>query len=291
MATYKVKSGQNIFDVALHLYGTVEGLFDLLISNPKLSMCSDLETGMDLEYHEDFVINSDIINRLNEGNIMPANGQGYVYHKPSDKEARLMIKVPQEIESIQFLISGNGKVIVDWDDNTELEEIVLNSAHTHLEHHFNNKTEKRRVLLYGDFSLQTFDTSKLEGDVILLCPLVVDEFTSKSNGYSLAPLFLFKDTYKVDLQNRWVDSLEPIYDMSLSQLNLCGITYQNIGVLDEYLENIVKNHQNRRACEVWLSSTPSERGMQAIETIIGEPEWNTPNKWIFHINDILYTAE
>ena len=33
MNTYIVKSGQNLFDVAITLYGSIEGVFDLLISN------------------------------------------------------------------------------------------------------------------------------------------------------------------------------------------------------------------------------------------------------------------
>lgn len=38
MAQYKVRSGQNIYDVALTLYGSVEGIFDLLASNSWLNM-------------------------------------------------------------------------------------------------------------------------------------------------------------------------------------------------------------------------------------------------------------
>ena len=38
MNKYTVRSGQNIFDVSLTIYGTVEGIFDLLISNDWLNM-------------------------------------------------------------------------------------------------------------------------------------------------------------------------------------------------------------------------------------------------------------
>ena len=37
MLQYKVRSGQNIYDVALTLYGSVEGIFDLLVSNEWLN--------------------------------------------------------------------------------------------------------------------------------------------------------------------------------------------------------------------------------------------------------------
>ena len=66
MATYIVKPNQNIFDVALHLYGSIEGLFDLLITNDWLNMTTDLETGMEIEYHEDFIINSSIVDTFDD---------------------------------------------------------------------------------------------------------------------------------------------------------------------------------------------------------------------------------
>ena len=60
MATYTVKPNQNLFDVALHIYGSIEGLFDLLISNPDLNMTSELSYGQELTYHEDFVLNESV---------------------------------------------------------------------------------------------------------------------------------------------------------------------------------------------------------------------------------------
>ena len=56
MATYKVLNNQNIWDISLLLYGSIEGAFDLFISNPSLSMTTELKAGDLLEYHEDFVV-------------------------------------------------------------------------------------------------------------------------------------------------------------------------------------------------------------------------------------------
>ena len=57
MAQYKVQGGQNIWDIAIQLYGSIEGAFDLFMSNPKLNMTTNLKAGDILEYHEQFVIN------------------------------------------------------------------------------------------------------------------------------------------------------------------------------------------------------------------------------------------
>ena len=42
MGKYRVVAGQNIYDVALYLYGSIEGVVDLLINNPDLSFATTL---------------------------------------------------------------------------------------------------------------------------------------------------------------------------------------------------------------------------------------------------------
>ena len=70
MATYKVTTNQNLFDVALLLYGSIEGLFDLLISNDWLDMETDLTPGMELTYHDYFVVNDGMKSAINEKNLI-----------------------------------------------------------------------------------------------------------------------------------------------------------------------------------------------------------------------------
>lgn len=122
-------------------------------------------------------------------------------------------------------------------------------------------------------------------------PVVVDEFTSRANGNSLKGLFLFDGTVKVDLQTMVISDLSPIYDMSLQELNLLQVQFTDVSVLDNYLVHIAENYGNRRDCTVYLDTEPTEIGMNAIQTIINEPEWNESGKWKFVINDIVYTQE
>ena len=291
MAKYKVRNGQNIYDIAIGLYGTIEGVFDLLIANPTLSMATPLTTGMELEYHEGFVVNSSIVEQLQQREIIPINGERNVYYKPIKQVLRGIIAIPNDAEIIEFDISGEGTILVDWDDNTPAESIVLTHERQAIEHYFNNNADARRVKLYGDFSVMELDTTQLGGGLYLTAPLTVDEFISHNNSTTLDSLLLFEGTYKVDLQNSMIDDLSPIYNMSLSQLNLLGVQFKNTKVLDDYLVNLKDNYENRRSCEIWLDTEPSERGYQAIHTIINEPEWNMPNKWIFHIKNQIYIAQ
>ena len=61
MGRYKVIAGQNIYDVALHLYGSIEGIVDLMMCNTDLSLDTTLKVGDELIYSDDFFINADVV--------------------------------------------------------------------------------------------------------------------------------------------------------------------------------------------------------------------------------------
>lgn len=290
MATYIVKPNQNIFDVALHLYGSIEGLFDLLITNDWLNMTSDLETGMEIEYHEDFVINSSIVGTFNDENIVPSNGSRHIYNKSTEQPLVIEVLVNADIVKVLLVLGGEGDMIVDWGDNTELETISLSHTNKKIEHCFDSVVDKRRIKIYGTFRLTYCDTTNLYGDLLLMRPQTIDEYISHSNGFTLKGLFLCEGTYKVDLRGCTISDLSPIGDMSLQELNLLQVQFTSQAVLDDYLEYIANNYGSRRDCTVYLDTEPSERGMAAINKIINEESWNDSGKWKFIINDITYTA-
>ena len=79
MGSYRITAGQNLYDVALHLYGSIEGVVDLLISNPNLSFDTTLAAGQELVYTDDFVIRADVVTYNELHGIVPANGERHVY--------------------------------------------------------------------------------------------------------------------------------------------------------------------------------------------------------------------
>lgn len=291
MATYKVTTNQNLFDVALLLYGSIEGLFDLLISNEWLDMETDLLPGMELEYHDYFVVNDGIKSAMSDKNLIPANRERHVYLKHPAEDLVFLCDVDAEADSVSFVVSGSGKMLIDWGDNTDLETVQLTVTQQTVEHYFDNVTEKRRIKVYGDYQIIKFDTSKLGGALMLMRPMIVDEYASHANSYPLQGLFLFDGTVSVDLSGCGIDNLLPIADMSLQILDLRNVTFADISVLDDYLQYIVENYGSRRNCTVYLSSEPTEKGMAAIETILGEDAWNEAGNWVFNINDKIYTRE
>lgn len=290
MATYKVQNDQNLFDVAIYLYGTIEGLYDLLISNPTINMAEDLRPGTELEYHESFVINSGIASKLQEDNAV-VNNERVVYHKDIEEDLVAVIKVPANLDIAQFSISGDGVMSVDWGDNSSIEKIELTTHQSLVSHYFDNTVDERRIRIFGNFNIIRLDISRLAGDLYLTKPIVIDEFVCHSNDNLLSSLFLFKDTYLIDLEGMVVNDLSPIYDMSLSNLNLMGVQFQNPDILNDYLVYVRQNYGARRACKVYLNTTPSQEGLKAINEILSEEEWNTPDAWEFHINGKLYTID
>lgn len=289
MATYTVKPSQNIFDVALHLYGSIEGLFDLLISNENLNMTTELTAGMELEYHTDFVINSSIVDEMEEQGLIPSNKERHVYFKRPDAQLIFVVGVDPSVLMSRMTVGGEGTMFIDWGDNSEIETVTLSHTKQIVEHYFDSEVEERRIKVYGDFSLTYFDTTNLNGDMLLTYPLTVDEYKSNANGFTLSGLFLFEGTYKVDLQQCTIASLLSLGDMNLQELDLRKVKFSDVSVLDEYLQYIVDHYGTRRNCTVYLDTEPSESGYAAINTILGEEEWNTTGNWQFIINGTEYT--
>jgi hypothetical protein len=294
MATYTVKPNQNLYDVALYLYGSIEGLFDLLISNEDINMTTDLVYGQELTYHEEFILNSTIVDEFADKSIVPASGARKVYFKRPEEDLIMIVGVNADMTYATFKASGEGSMVIDWGDNSELETITLSTSVQKVEHYFDNETEKRRVRIYGDNSTLKFiqlDTTGLGGALVMCRPLTVDEYTCVGCGYVLTGLTLFDGTYKVDLHRSTIANLLPIGDMGLQELDLTDARFVNDSAIDDYLEYVVKHYEDRRPCTVYLTTEPGARGYAAIDTILGEPEWNISDTWKFYINNQLYQSD
>lgn len=305
MAQYKVLNGQNIWDISLILYGSIEGALDLFVSNPKLSMTSELHAGDILNYHEGLSINPALVKALDKDGIVPANSERNVYFKHTDAPIRMIGKVPADLNFVTFRVAGEGDIIVDWGDNAALEVIHLSEKPALVGHYFDCKVDKRRLKLYGDFKFSLLDLSTFHGSFYPITPIIVDSFVSQENKGDLNCLFLFKGVAEVDLSYSQINSLKPLYDYGrkiddtyngLQILNLGGVRFDDISILDNYLIFLAgsKTHGVRRPCTVYLTTEPSERGMQAIQTILANPQWNQEgfaSSWKFYINDTLYTTK
>ena len=303
MAQYQVQHNQNIWDIALLLYGSIEGAFDLFMSNPKLTMTTDLRAGDVLEYHENFQANPSIVEGLGKRDIIPANGERHVYFKDAKKPLRAIGIIPKERIFVTFAVAGDGQMIIDWGDNSDLQTVDLTSTDRTLEHYFNNTVDDRRIRLYGDFNLSHLNLSNFIGTLRPVGLITVDQFTSMSNYGDLAGLKLFQGVTDINLQYAQLEDLSPIYEYGqaggtytgLKTLDLRHVRFKDNSVFENYMSWIAgsKTHGLRRPCTVYVDDA-SDAAKAFMDTILQEPAWNQEgfaSNWQFYINEQLYTLE
>lgn len=81
MAEYVVKMGQNLIDVALTLYGSIEGLLDLMVNNPGLSLDTEIRNGDKLNYTPYYYEDTTVLQYYKSNDIVPSNRVGDIYMK------------------------------------------------------------------------------------------------------------------------------------------------------------------------------------------------------------------
>lgn len=159
MKEYTVRNGQNIYDVALQLYGSIEGVFDILVNN-NLSLNSELKPGDVIRYDEGFRINSGIIKVMEENNVIPANGDRLYDISEYDLSALRMVIDQTGASSVLGIRLVSGTMIIDWGDGTA-DNISDTNAHT-FDHPY-LEDGRHEIRIYGDFSIRDIDLTEIGG--------------------------------------------------------------------------------------------------------------------------------
>lgn len=221
MAQYKVRSGQNIYDVALSIYGSVEGIFDLLVSNRWLNMETRLSYGMVLDYHEEFIVNKNIAIWLKDNNVLVKNGEhihNYIdiekfiyehfqvnhpelqeqfqYMSPDEQNMfwetlytpRMVIHQQGQLSSFWFKLNPGKHIIVDWGDYSDIQ-ITEGEDEQELEHYYKG-SGKHIITLYGDFEFSILNMEKINGLYYPLGTIYANEFVSSLNNEDLKKLII-----------------------------------------------------------------------------------------------------
>lgn len=309
MGKYIVTNGQNIYDVALHLYGSIEGIVDLMMNNVNLSLADVLTSGDELVFTDDYIINSEIVAYFRMNNIIPANGERNVYFKSPGYKRLIDFTIQREKTSIDLGLSGEGILQIDWGDNTELQLTELKGKPTFLHHHFNSLiSENRKIRIFGDVRLQELNLSLLETlSIHLFQPLYAEQLILRNCCRDIGFIVMLNGTYKADLTGISCQNLLPLLELkSLKELDLTNAEIHQDS-LDNYLISLVKKYYGRRNCTITLTKKPSgeyqepqrdsqqryilSSGMEAIWVLTNEPAWNEGGFWRFNINDKIYTTE
>ena len=309
MGKYRVIAGQNLYDIALHIYGSIEGIVDLMMCNTDLSLDTTLKVGDELIYSDDFIINADVVAYNEMHGIVPSNGEHHVYPKVFTKPLAAAFSLPTALLNAQSSVSGIGTLEIDWGDNSDTEIVTLTDKPRILKHTFDSKVRKRRrVRWFTDAYIKQVDWSGLKpNSVVILRPLPIEELTIKDATLTLDSLQMVNDIYSLDISGLSCGNLKPLVECrGLMQLNLTDARIKPT-VLDEWLIAMVERYGNRRNCEVTLTTVPTgvyqeptrdeqtgryifTSGMEAIWVITHEESWNEGVKWKFIINEKEYSV-
>lgn len=309
MGRYKVIAGQNIYDIALHIYGSIEGIVDLMMCNTDLSLDTTLKVGDELIYSDDFIINADVVAYNEMHGIVPSNGEHHVYPKVFTKPLTVAFSLPTQTLSVHCSVSGVGTLEIDWGDNSDTEVITLTDKPQLLKHIFDNKVRKRRrIRWFTDAYFKQVNWSGLQpASVVVLRPLPIEELTIKDAALTLDSLQMVTGIYSLNLSGLTSGNLKPLVECrELMTLNLTDARIKPT-VLDDWLIAMVERYGNRRNCEVTLTAVPTgayqeparnadtgryniTSGMEAIWVITHEESWNEGGKWKFIINNKEYSV-
>lgn len=224
MKQYTVVSGQNIYDVAITLYGNIEGVFDLLLCNREIDYETIFKGGEVLDYHDEYVMNPQIADWIQEREVKVRNGEmryrhqnvldaiaehisdehpemadeissktpdeaDFNYWKPMS-ELRMVIKHVGATSAFRAQLYPDKHLIVDWGDTSALE-IVEGTNLQDIEHHY--KDDGVHIIkLHGDFRFTNLDLSDINGEYYPTSIICADKFASASKSSELNNLIITK---------------------------------------------------------------------------------------------------
>lgn len=309
MGKYKVIQGQNIYDVALHIYGSVEGVTDLLVNNESVSFDTDLKAGDELVYSADYQINKEVVAYYKMHGITPASGQQHVYPKVFTLPKMIEVYTSAKEIGVEFSVSGNGKIELDWGDNSEVQTIQLSDRTTVFSHLFDSAIgNKRHVSMYMQGYIKHLDVSGLRPiELYILKSILIERFVLNNATLSIDSLPMLESTFDVLLDGLKTNDLTPLLELKkLMSLSLMQTIYRQ-PTIDAYLIGLVRQHDNRRNCKMIMTVEPSGEyreptrdnnnryhltsGMEAIWVLTHEPAWNEGGIWEFIINETTYKYE
>lgn len=309
MGKYKVIQGQNIYDVALHIYGSVEGVTDLLVNNESVSFDTDLNTGDELVYSDDYQINKEVVAYYKMHAITPASGEQHIYPKVFSLPKTIEVYMSAKEIGVEFSVSGNGKIEVDWGDNSEVQTITLSDKIILFSHLFDSTVgNKRHVSMYMQGYIKQLDISGLRPiELYVLKSLLIERFTLNNATLLIDALPMLGDVFGVSLDGLKTNDLTPLLELkNLMSLSLMQTVYRQ-PTIDTYLIGLVRQHDDRRNCKVVMTVQPSGEyreptkdnnnryqltsGMEAIWVLTHEPAWNEGGIWEFIINETTYKYE
>jgi len=287
---YKVKNQQNVFDVAIQLYGSIEGLFDLLITNDWLGMDSVLEDGQELLYHPEFIIKNDIVAAINREGILIGNGEGT---EPFTHGTDILGVINLSLSTagpVKFSAAGSGKVQVDWGDDC-IEEYSMTTVEQPIAHrYFSSGTYN--VYIYGG-SITALNMKGISGKFY---PIKVKNTLTKycedrNLLASVSCISLFSSTLQhFEWNNRTEAMAINTYLNGKTGLKYCDVTGSNVtsSAVGTFISSVNSNKANYTSLTCYFDGTQVTSNTRTLMKSILNDSTNG-SKFKFYIDHQLVT--
>lgn len=188
MKQYKIRYGQNIYDIAVQLFGSIEGIYDILAENEWVTLDTEFKDGEIINYDEDFIINPNIKEFFETNKITVKNGN--FFFEPFLNTSHLPCCMIIKQWGDTAIISGDitSTMIIDWGDTSHLCNVKgqFELAHNYIDN--NNHCIK----IYGQFDINTLNFSKLNGDIYPIEKIKTKAIYKPKNGQIFNNLFIKK---------------------------------------------------------------------------------------------------
>lgn len=274
MEKYIVQYGQSIYDVALSIYGSIEGLLDLMVCNPQLSIDSEIKYGDVLYYTPYYTEDSTVVTFYKQENHIPSNGIGHIYYKNMEGMV-ILFSAKNTVNNIYIDVSGEGSIYIDWGDNEDIMEYKLSSTLQSIHHHYTTQIASDRIVkIYGSKVFYDLDISDAKlTNFFLVDNVNIENLIIDNAGFiDLSTIGLSKDSLNMSFNGTNLKNIntllghKSLYNLDLSN---CGLNQEEV---DEFLIGLVKNYGIRPACTINLSENQAPSGLYQEPIDIRNPE-------------------
>ena len=308
---YTVGQNQTIFDIAIDIHGSIDGIFDILANNDSLSFDEELAVGSEILFSNYQNENSFISDLLDARDIIPSSEVRYIYPlQPQEKHLVnvLSIKLDASIEAIELSIGVSGEAVIDWGGSEDFDFINHESVEIHkILHNSSLNTPYRVISIKSDnpfieMSKLKINNVDIEAVYVFTEELKVGDFVIDSCG----PLsiefskLLVSDNFVVSNAN--VIDLTPLIYSELNNVSILSDKIKN-SVIDNFFLDIVKNNQRHGDVIMRFSVMPTGEYKEPVDKanitvpaeamwwLVNNPEWNDIMGWTIVINGKTYKKE
>lgn len=290
-STYTVKRNQNIYDVAVQIYGSVEGLFDLLISNEGLAMDSELKEGQELVYHPVFIQNHSMLNKFASEKITLANGLAKEIPVINLNNVQFVMGVQARKNVTERMkIEGDGPIVVDWGDSVfEVNSLPKNNKVTFT--HLYTSTLMFKLFVSSDNPITALDIRGISGRIYLQeCLNSLTSYAESKDNIEEGCIGLIGNQLKrLTLINKPDFNAMCLERFDLSYLNLTGASFKDTSITD-YIRSRQTGGATLEGGEIHLSEAfvPKET-IEAVYDLVNDEQYG--DKWIVFIDDTVFKKD